>query len=222
MVAAMNWFDWLLRLRAGQDIARWPDAREALEEVRRMVWPGLMEYDEVVGEANALLQEVNPLFDEWRVLGLVNLVWDERRAQARKWDAVTDADRLALAFEDLAARGILTRTAFTCCQTCGFAEIEDERQADEHGFAFFHSQDAERLAEEPAALHLSYGSFEEGTEEAVAKVGRAVADALARQGLTVAWDGTAAQRVAVVNLYYRRRLPRRPRAQRPPLPAQEA
>src|SRR5215207_6127853 len=44
------------------------------------------------------------------------------------WGKVTDCDRLNQAFEDLEREGIISRQNFSCCGTCGTAEIVDEME----------------------------------------------------------------------------------------------
>lgn len=100
---------------------------------------------------------------------------------------------------------------------------------DEWAYTFFHQQDAEGLGEPDAVLRLSFSAFtaapdadpadvaagRAGDQEAMkrvmahtdAVVGRAVVSALVDQGLTVMWDGTAAQRIAVAVPEWRKPLP---------------
>jgi hypothetical protein len=85
--------------------------------------------------------------------------WAARLAEQAGWTEPGDYTRVQAAFDLLAADGILARTNITCCQNCGHTEIADER-SDEWGYTFFHEQDAERLADEPADLYLAYGWFE--------------------------------------------------------------
>ncbi len=87
------------------------------------------------------------------------------RAAQATWPAVTDCDRLDAAFRELDAAGIVARHGFTCCNTCGMAEIGGEVEPDrvEHvrGFAFYHQQDTEAAVQEGNLL-LSYGAFYRG------------------------------------------------------------
>ncbi len=144
------------------------------------------------------------------------------------------------AFDELEADRVVARMNFTCCNTCGTTEIDDERTPDpdaaegaypfqEWAYAFFHSQDAERLADTPADLYLTYSSFrpapdidpelmararagdEDARKQVVshtdATVGRIVVDALTARGLTPVWSGDPAQRIAVPITDWRKPLP---------------
>ncbi|MEV7395535.1 hypothetical protein [Aeromicrobium sp. NPDC092404] len=150
--------------------------------------------------------------------------WAERLQRQQKWSGDGDYARLSAAFEDLSGRGIVARMNFTCCQSCGHAEIVDEKTTgEERGYVFFHQQDSERLADRPAVLFLAYGSFSAlgdftaerspdlwaladggdqearrqivlGSEEVVAGE---VVEALRRQGVQVQWVPGQGQRIAV-------------------------
>jgi hypothetical protein len=127
---------------------------------------------------------------------------------------------------------------FTCCNTCGTAEIDDQRTplATDQGYpfrewayTFFHQQDADSLADEPATLFLTYSSWRAAPDTdplllAAAKagdvaaraqvaaqtntqVGQVIAAALRDQGLTVDWDGDPRQRIAVTIEHWRKPLP---------------
>lgn len=88
----------------------------------------------------------------------------------------------------------------------GYTDFEElEGGARPYGYTFFHGQDAEQLAYEPAELYLAFGSMDGGPDEDVA-VGRQVAAALTAAGLPVDWDGTALSRIRVFPLDWRRRI----------------
>ncbi len=128
-------------------------------------------------------------------------------AQA-SWPAITDCDRLDRAFAALEREGIVARQNFTCCQTCGHAEIGgpiSEWTGDQPaiGYTFFHWQDTESAAD-GQGLRLAYGATQPGDDATVA-VGRAVANALDREGLKVTWNGSLRTRIAVAMDWKKRR-----------------
>jgi hypothetical protein len=84
-------------------------------------------------------------------------------------------------FAVLRKRGYFAKQNWYCCQTCGVDAVPD----DEPDYVFYHSQDAERLAERDA-VHLSWG----GDGHEIAKVFR-------DNGLAVDWDGTDGRRIHV-------------------------
>jgi hypothetical protein len=120
------------------------------------------------------------------------------------WAPITDSDRVTSAFAALNAAGIVAREQFTCCQTCGNAEIGAEVPpgGDPEGYTYYHEQDAERAAES-GSLFLAYGSFQSGQKSEA--IGARVAAELRGQGLTVTWDGDPAQRISVPLRWQRRR-----------------
>lgn len=67
---------------------------------------------------------------------------------------------LTLAFDALAHEGVVARECFTCCGSCGSAEIWDERDDSRtwYGYVFYHEQDAES-AYESGSVGLNYGVF---------------------------------------------------------------
>jgi hypothetical protein len=155
--------------------------------------------------------------------------WAERVAVQDRWTDEGDYERLLLAFGDLEAGGVVARMSFTCCQNCGHTEIDDEASAASRGYTFFHQQDAERLAPGASELYLAFGAFgpdpsldedlllrsRAGEPEARAEVvGRSkeriateVVDALTARGLQVEWSGSSEQRIRVVEVDWRKRLP---------------
>ena len=214
-----------------QDVAT---TDEVLGQVRVEVRPGFTPRAEVA-------ERVSDYFDGYagptglaEVEPLVEAVWSERLVEESGWTEDGDYDKVRAAFEELEGRGIVARMDFACCQTCGHAEIDDERRGGEHGYVFFHAQDTERLAEDDATLYLAFGCFDthplldpgprrdtgepesdEGRERAAAawaaaetEVGTKITDSLRRHGLTVAWDRTPASRPAVQIDTWRKPLPR--------------
>lgn len=171
------------------------------------------------------------------IRAIVREVWDARVAEQRRWSDEGDYTRLAAAFAELSARGLVARMHFTCCQTCGVEEIDDERTPvpeggfrgfREWGFTYFHQQDSERLVSGDG-LYLAFGTFgplEDSDPELLARgragdqqarqdimdasavrAGSVVVDALRTAGLAVTWDGTAGQRILVTITDWRKRLP---------------
>jgi hypothetical protein len=134
------------------------------------------------------------------------------RAAQAEWSTPTDCDRLDAAFRELDGAGIVARQDFTCCMTCGTAEIGGQVEPDARdvrGFAFYHRQDLE-TAVERGVLHIAYGAFyrEPATEAdpaETAAVGREVAAVLEEHGLLVLWDGDIEERIQVPLIWRRRR-----------------
>lgn len=136
-------------------------------------------------------------------------LWTEQRAAEASWSGRTDCDRLDAAFEELETTGVICRQDFTCCGTCGAAEIgmeieefERNRGVRARGYAFYHMQDTER-AIEGHGVYLGYGAAEAGEAAALA-VGCEIVAALRSHGLKPEWDGSWGKRIHVP-LEWRRR-----------------
>ncbi len=137
------------------------------------------------------------------------LAYERHAADEKTWLELTDCDRLDAAFADLEKRGILARQNYTDCGRCGADEMYAlmEKRAREgqevRGYTFFHEQDTEAAAI-GETLYFSYGSIKDHPRYTKA-IGREVAAALNRQGLTATWDGDVGNRVAVANIDWKKR-----------------
>lgn len=189
------------------------DVYDALDElhgyVRRHVAAGYLAPAEITRFAcEVFADELDPAVLRHHAARYTGEAVAEHRAEQASWPAVTDNDRLEAAFAALERAGIICRQNFSCCGTCGAAEIWDEMAAVEEagapvaGYAFFHVQDTE-AAVEGDGLYLSYGSVGEGAEAAEA-VGRAIVDALEAKGLITVWDGHWSRRIFVQLAWQRR------------------
>lgn len=155
------------------------------------------------------------------------LVQARRAQQATFGSEASEALRLTRAFHDLEAQGVLARQDWTCCGTCGVAEIGDDVDdlRDWRGYVFFHTQDTDQLAEN-GSTYLNYGIFwpshvTEAEFEAMGETERAVryeretvglmqrvvVPTLERHDITVDWDGSLAQRILLGNVSWYAPLP---------------
>ncbi|GHH76113.1 hypothetical protein GCM10018781_46560 [Kitasatospora indigofera] len=135
---------------------------------------------------------------------LADRLWLQRVAEQADWQGETDPERLTRAFNALEASGLTAREDFTCCRSCGQAEIGGEGGPGARGFVYFHS----RCTESAAAGHglmLLYGGFD-GATETTAAVGREIVAALDVVGLRTEWDGDPGRAITVTPLDWRRRL----------------
>lgn len=208
---------------------------ELRESARELVLPGFLDR----ADALAALEEMHELEEGDPAARLaLETVWSDRLAEQATWDGPGAHGRVRAAFDALESNGVLARMSFSCCQTCATEEIGDERSPNgsaegypfrEWAFTYFHQQDADRLADEPAVLYLSYGAFRpapgidpalldaasQGDDDAHAATraasqlaaGQHVVEALREQGLTVDWDGDTGRRIAVTVPSWRKPLP---------------
>lgn len=190
------------------DPAQMPE--EARDIIRRAVRTGFDDREQLMQSAIEMLEDE---YDSDAVRAIVPALVDEELAAHRAaelgWPAITDCDRLDAAFAALDDAGIVARHNFTCCGTCGSAEIWDEiGEAQDsgrpvRGYGFYHMQDSESAAE-GHGLYLNYGAVEEGEEAALA-VGHEIVATLARSGLKADWNGSWNRRIAVPLDWKRRR-----------------
>ncbi len=135
---------------------------------------------------------------------LVDRLWRERIAEQASWQGETDPERITRAFSALEDAEIAARENFTCCRTCGNAEIGDEAWPGARGFVYFHAQCTE-AAVAGHGLTLLYGGFD-GSAETTAAIGAEVVAALTAAGLPTRWDGDPSRAITVTPLDWRRRL----------------
>ncbi|MFE5029247.1 DUF6891 domain-containing protein [Streptomyces sp. NPDC056656] len=135
---------------------------------------------------------------------LADRMWLDRVEEQAAWSGETDPERLTRAFAVLEATGITARENFTCCRTCGQADIGGAGSPDARGFVYFHSQCTDSAASGDG-LMLLYGGFD-GSPQSTASIGREVVAALAQAGLSVEWDGDPSKAVTITPLGWCKRL----------------
>ncbi|MFF9146028.1 DUF6891 domain-containing protein [Streptomyces sp. NPDC014861] len=135
---------------------------------------------------------------------LADRLWLERVAEQADWRGETDPERLTRAFAALQEAGITSRENFTCCRSCGQAEIGAEGGPDARGFVYFHTQCTDSAAA-GHGLTLLYGGFD-GSPETTASIGQEVVAALAAVGLPAEWDRDPDRVITVTPVDWRRRL----------------
>ncbi|MET9403076.1 hypothetical protein [Kitasatospora sp. NPDC002965] len=184
--------------------------RDAEERARELIRCGFQEPDEIVESLVEDLDDQGLTAEEAE--RIVAPLWRARLEEQASWPETTDVDRLEAAFDSLEEQGIVAAMDFTCCASCGYAEIGGEADEDSRGFVFFHQQDTERVAT-GGSLMLRYGGFQvdgESTEAAVrrtVRVGREVVSALKEVGLPVKWDGSPEVAITVTPMVWLNRLP---------------
>ncbi len=170
-------------------------------------------------------------YDDWpltreQLIEIFEVARDARVRQQAQWADGEVRTNIDLAFDDLNAAGIVARKDFTCCGTCGAAEIDDERDDSRHwnGYVFFHQQDTESLADS-GNVYLSYGVFvpEDFDEQAYERlsqqekqafytsavrefVNAEVLPRLAARGLDAQWNNDLGKRIFVRDVQWYARL----------------
>jgi hypothetical protein len=186
----------------GEQDGEWTALREY---IRREMRSGFVPRGEIVENALEAFEEDDPE----QLEPVARQILEEEaalfEAEWKGWPRPTDNDRLDEAFEALAAAGIVARQDWTCCQTCGHAEIwgeieaEQERGAPVRGYTFYHQQDTES-AVGGSGLYLAYGAME---EEGLVEVGEEIRRVLEGKGLRVRWNGSANARIWVEMEWHR-------------------
>jgi hypothetical protein len=180
-----------------------PIEKEVEREARARVAEGFAPVGEIVESIVERLgddydqSELRPLAERLTAAALA-----EHLEAQQRWPIPTDCDRLDRAFDALDKAGMVARQNFTCCQSCGAAEIGDEGDGD--GYTFYHWQDTEGAGDD-GHLFLSYGSLRETADPL--EIGQRVVTALRREGLAVEWDGRPERRILVRLEWRRRRSP---------------
>lgn len=168
---------------------------EEVEDFARALAGGaLTDRDQIVEIVVGYFHETVP---EDEVAAVVDRRLAEYAAEQAGWP---DSGPVLDALAALAGKGIVMLADFTCCGSCGAAEIGAEAGEGDRGYVFFHQQDTESAAT-GGGLMLSYGTFD-GTDPTV--VGREVVEAVLAAGAEVEWNGSASRRIHVTPLRWRR------------------
>lgn len=183
---------------------------ELREQVRRDVAAGFEDGATIAETAVAAFEDqADPAFLRTHVRRFVEEELAAHADEQLGWPRPTDCDRLDAAFAALERAGVVARQHFTCCGTCGLAEIDREIAAADaggvrtRGYTFYHWQDTE-AAVEGYGIYLYYGSCAEG-EAADLAIGREIEAELSRQGLAPVWNGQLDRRIEVPLDWKRRR-----------------
>ena len=184
------------------------DIEYASEMTRQQVRGGYETRDDIVDSVFNILEHDSMTLSE--VKELVDTEINSLKEEQVHWPSETDYDRLVAGLKALDAQGIVARENFTCCGTCGTAEIWDEIDTvkasgkDVRGYVFFHQQGTEH-AVEGYGINFSYGSaVENATEEQEIAIAQALADEMRSRGFKVDWNGKLSMCV-MVELDWKRR-----------------
>jgi hypothetical protein len=186
------------------------DTSHALASVRRFVWSGLYDPDEVV----IILSE------SWPGPGRLEVPWlrkEVKKEAARKqaeeatWPATTDCDRLDRAFATMEAAGLIVEQDAGLTKSDGleivtetYEDAVEEGEADGIvGYCYYHGQDLDRVMGS-GELCLAFGDFD-GDENRCVEVGRLVKRDLEDAGFEVQWSGSVHERILVRGIRWLRR-----------------
>jgi hypothetical protein len=180
----------------------------AISEIRRLVWSGFYDADEV---QEILLDEIfqpGELDDAWAA-GAIKAEFMRKKEVEGAWPLMTDCDRLDSAFDELNGSGIIALQNAGYDQDQGLEDVTDayheQGGADSRveGYCFYHGQDLERAVDGEGLL-LTFGDIQ-GDDERGIDIGHRIVETLARHGLAVSWSGTIAERIELPEIEWRRR-----------------
>ncbi|MEZ5211842.1 hypothetical protein [Gordonia sp. (in: high G+C Gram-positive bacteria)] len=147
-------------------------------------------------------------------------VIEARRDQQARWGLPLPQTSLERAFAALAGIGVVARGDFTCCGTCGAAEIADERDDTRtwRGYVFFHMQDTDGIFAD-RTTYLNYGIFlpayfeqaewesmtdaqrdESYAARTLALMNDEVVPLLTQHGIGVEWNGSLDTRIKLTGV----------------------
>lgn len=199
---------------------------EDREELLSTLWQEILRGEDDVELYAELLQDHlddEEIPDE-QAHAVAEYLMDARRAQQATFGEVPES-RLATAFEALRRAKVVAEMDFTCCGTCGAAEIGAEQaEAGDFdqwlGYVFFHEQDTESLIES-GEVCLNYGLFwpaHVSEEEFNAMSDRerdrtydrltlklmkeVVVPIFEEHGIEVVWDGSMSRRIRLKGVDY--------------------
>jgi hypothetical protein len=117
-------------------------------------------------------------------------------------------ERIKTAFKHLRKVGVVARMNYTCCQSCGWAQLESDYpdMKDDDTVVFYHSQDNEAFDKKGNLLVTSYwdgGELKEHTHKLCLRWngdGALIRGALQSQGLLVEWNESPNQAIQVVGV----------------------
>jgi hypothetical protein len=147
-----------------------PDAQQSdlAEYIREQLVCGFWTYDDVRESVLSHIEDDSDIPADVAT-ALLDAMWDQRVAEQESWPDTGDFGRLEQMFAQLESEGVLPRMCFTCCNTCAFDAIDDERTpadvADrpypyrEWAYVYFHAQDADRLSAADPHLYLAYSAW---------------------------------------------------------------
>jgi len=201
--------------------AHWPIDEEDRDYLADHLWSLVVRGESDPDHYLDVLGEELPDVDEAETRAFVDDLFALRRRQQDELGA-QPTSRLTQAFAELETIGVIAREDFTCCGTCGHAEIGDEREnmPDARGFVYYHEQDTERLIED-RATYIGYGVFLdshlsadewEALSEAekdttyhrltIGLMRDEVIPVLRRHGIDVEWDENPGARILLTDVDY--------------------
>ena len=113
---------------------------------------------------------------------------------ASTWSTNFHTPAIDACFKELRIYGWAAEKDWTCCNTCGHAEMEDYF-GKEKPYVFYHMQGADELNSK-GSVHLSYG-IGGATENQIIKKAKKLCETLEAYNLTPEWNGKLETKIKI-------------------------
>ena len=186
---------------------------EILNDMCHSLKCGFVSESDLVEDTINLLDESYDLYSKEVIRSEVEqcatLSIGKAKAEQMLWPEVTDCDKLDAAFEELDQLGVIAAHNFTCCLSCGRAEMEDllndeyNSSSDYWGGCFYHRQ-ATLSAVDYGNLSIAFLT-KDMSEDSQCMLGGLITEVCWDYDLKASWDSSIYTRVNV-ELDWKRRL----------------
>jgi hypothetical protein len=184
------------------------DKADALHAIRRYVWSGLYDAQEVAWVVGNDFAESGELDEAW-LRAEVEKEMARKRAEEATWPATTDCDRLERVFKTLEEQGIIIEQDAGLTKSDGLEEVTESyevaggEKSGLVGYCFYHGQDLDYVMAS-GDLYLAFGDFH-GDDTQGVEIGRRIRQALEGAGFSVEWNGSVWKRILVKGIRWQRR-----------------
>jgi hypothetical protein len=184
------------------------DNAVALDAIRRYVWSGFYDTDEIVEIIDEAILEPGKIDQNW-LRAEIQKEFRRKRVEVKAWPSMTDCDRLDQVFDSLEQQGIMALQNAGYTQSDGISDVTQfyheagGEQSVIVGYCFYHGQDLETVMES-GKLWLTYGDIL-GNDDKGVEIGRRIKHVLEGAGFTVEWDGSIKTRLLVKGIKWQRR-----------------
>jgi hypothetical protein len=104
--------------------------------------------------------------------------------------------QLRKAFNLIRKQGIVVKTNFWCCQTCGLSDIDNHFKKDTKGYCFYHNQDndSKKAGED---FYLCYGNTGDKAKHTAQQIGTIIVRCLNQAEIKNNWTGDTSDRILI-------------------------
>jgi hypothetical protein len=180
---------------------------EIADEINAFIKSGFFDKEETFENIQDMFY--NETLDESWIKQEIDKQYEQRLAEQKTWQPVTDFDRLAAVFDKLNSSGIIALHNAGYTRQDGesdtgeiHAELEKEG-IETRGYCFYHTQDMDR-AIDGGNLLLAFGDFMEN-DKLGTDIGKEIVAALQEKGFKTQWNGSIENRIEVVGLKWQKR-----------------